>query len=122
MSNRLNYLWELSLVIHRVMGVTDMTDTSVIRSLLTGGTPKNLLLDMLAGADVFRQIVLSLTPAQLEKFNASSLTPRGLESSFSYLSSSTIPGETMTMEQIQGKVRRMDSLLAMKRLKDGPYT
>ena len=53
MSNRLNYLWELSLVIHRVMGVTDMTDTSVIRSLLTGGTPKNLWLDKLAGADVF---------------------------------------------------------------------
>ena len=71
---------------------------------------------------MFRQIVLSLTPAHLEKSNASSLTPRGLESSFSYLSSSTIPGETMTMEQIQGKVRRMDSLLAMKRLKDGPYT
>ena len=67
-------------------------------------------------------MALSLTPAQLEKFNASSLTTRGLKSSFSHLSSGTVSGETMTMGQIQGKVRRMDSLLAMKRLEDGPYT
>ena len=122
MSLRLEYLWELSLVIHRVMGVIDMPDTSVIRSLLTGGTPKNQWLDILAGADMFREAVLSLTPAQLEQFNASNLTTRGLECSLSHLSSSTVSGETMTIEQIQRKVRRMDSLLAIKRLEDGPYT
>ena len=94
MSARLENLWELSLVVHRVMGVTNMTDPSVIRSLFTGGTPTNQWLDMLAGADVFRQVVLSLTPAQLEKFNASSLTTRGL-GSFSELSSNTVSGEKM---------------------------
>ena len=94
MSARLENLWELSLVVHRVVGVTNMTDLSVIRSLFTGGTPTNQWLDMLAGADVFRQVVLSLTPAQLEKFNASSLTTRGL-GSFSQLSSSTVSGEKM---------------------------
>ena len=95
MSARLENLWELSLVVNRVVGVTNITDPSVIRSLFTGGTPTNQWLDMLAGADVFRQVVLSLTPAQLEKFNASSLTTRGLESSFSHLSSNTVCGEKM---------------------------
>jgi len=122
MTTRLLFLSELRFVVYRMMGERGMIEPSVLRSQHVGGAPTNQWLDMLAGADVFAQIVDSLTPAQLGTFNASSLTTRGIESSFSHLSSNTCSGEKMTMEQIQGKVRRMDSLQAMMRIEDGPYT
>ena len=122
MATRLLFFSELRFVVYRIMGERGIIEPSMLRSQHVGGAPTNQWLDMLAGADVFAQIVDSLTPAQLDTFNASSLTTRGIESSFSHLSSNTCSGEKMTMEQIQGKVRRMDSLQAMMRIEDGPYT
>ena len=122
MAIRLDYLSRLRLVIYRIIGVNNMTDPTVLRSQHLAGAPTNQWLDLLAGADVFMQVVASLTPEQLATYNASSLTTRGIESGHSHLSSNTCSGEKMTMEQVQGKVRRMDSLHAMMRIENGPYT
>ena len=92
----------------------------MLRSAHTAGVPTNQLLDLLTAMDVFEQIFFSLSPAQQKNLNASSLTTRNLESSFSRLSSNCGSGEKMVLEQIQGSVRRLDALSALVRLGMGP--
>ena len=122
MAIRLEYLSRLQLVVYRIFGAKNLMDSTVLRSQHLAGTPTNQWLDLLAGADVFMSIVASLSPDELKAFNASSLTTRGIESGHSHLMSNTCSGEKMTMEQVRGKVRRMDSLHAMMRIENGPYT
>jgi hypothetical protein len=122
MHTRLGYLSHLRLVIYRLIGVANMTSASVLRGQHLAGAQTNQWLDMLSAIDVFEELVSTLSPEQIAKFNASSITSRTCEGEFSHLSSNTCSGEKMTMEQVQGKVRRMDSLYGIKRLENGPYT
>jgi len=116
---RLSYISRLRLVIYSVFGSDALCKVEVLRSQHTAGVPTNQLLDLLAAMDVFEQIYFALSPSQRERLNASSLTARNLESSFSALSSNACSGEKMTMEQIKGTVRRSDALAVHFRLGSG---
>ena len=120
MEKRFEYLWQFRLVVYRVFGFDALANVDVLRSTHIAGMITNQLLDLLAGIDVFEHTFFSLSAAQQASFNASSLTTRGLENSFSFLASNTCSGEKFTMDQIKGSVRRSDSLAALIRLNCGP--
>ena len=90
---RLYYLSRLRLTIYAIFGQDALCKVDVLRSQHTAGVPTNQLLDMLAAIDVFEHIYFALSPALRHKMNASSLTTRNLESSFSSLSSNCGSGE-----------------------------
>jgi len=112
-----------TLLLLRVFG-RSIRDVGALRRQKLEGTcfTVNQFLDLLANTDALHQYLGRLSLSEYISFKHTTLSTRGLESSFSALTANMGSGEKMTQSEIQGVVPKLDALLILKTTANKGYT